>query len=152
MRTLAIPIDAPADGPKLRLLPKKCNGRRRRGHLELASQASHLELASQAEHEPEPDRAGARRSILLAGGEASDREAVLCDLRRRMPGGTSFKQAETLWEMLARAAESSMVVLSGKLEDVCAESLMQMLAHRNPTLPVVSLNPPSPLGRARTSG
>lgn len=134
MSTLAIQMDAPFAGPTLRLLPKTGSRRRRRGHLE---------LAAQAKREPSPDRAGAGtpRSILLAGGEASHREAVLRDLRRTMPGGTSFTQAKALWEMLARAAESSMVVLGGELDDVSAESLMQMLAHRNPTLPVVSVDP-----------
>lgn len=137
MSTLAIPVDAPFEGPTLRLLPKTGSRRRRRGHLELTSQPKREPTLDRADI----DRGGRPRSILLAGGEASDREAVLCDLRRTMPGGTSFTQARALWEMLARAAESSMVVLSGGLDDVSAESLMQMLAHSNPTLPVVSVDP-----------
>ena len=132
MSTLSIRMGTSLEGPKLRLLPKKGRRPRRRGETEPAAWRS---------HEPAPERARAPRSILLAGGHADDREAVLRDLRRTMPGGTTFRQAGALWEMLARAAESSMVVLSGELEEVSAESLMHMLAHRNPSLPVVSVDP-----------
>jgi hypothetical protein len=131
MTTLAIQMDASLDGPKLRLLPKTGSLQRRRGSLEPVTQRTR-EAASA--------RAAAPRSILLAGGNAGDREAVLSDLRRTMPGGTTFKQAGALWEVLARASESSMVVLSGELDEVPAESLMHMLAHRNPALPVVSVD------------
>ncbi len=131
MTTLAIQMDASSEGPKLRLLPKKGSLQRRRGKLE---------PAASRRHEAMPERAAAPRSILLAGGDAEDRKAVLEDLRRTMPGGTTFRQAGALWEMLARAAESSMVVLSGELDEVSAESLMHMLAHRDPTLPVVSVD------------
>jgi hypothetical protein len=54
-----------------------------------------------------------------------------------MSTATEFEQAGALWEVLARASESSMVILGGELDDVSAESVMQMLAHRHPTLPVV---------------
>lgn len=131
MTTLAIQMSAPSEGPKLRLLPKTGSRQRRQGSFDLASQQT---------REATPERAGAPRSILLAGGDANDRAAVLRDLRRTMPGGTTFRQAGALWEMLARAAESSMVVLSGELDEVSAESLMHMLAHRNPALPVVSVD------------
>lgn len=128
MTTLAIQKGAAFEGPKLRLLPKT-------GSL----QPRHDSLGSAAQ-QATPERAAAPRSILLAGGEAGDRAAVLSDLRRTMPGGTVFRQAGALWEVLARAAESSMVVLSGELDEVPAESLMHMLAHRNPALPVVSVD------------
>ncbi len=131
MTTLAIQKAAAFEGPKLRLLPKTGSLQRRRDSLESATQPT---------QQATPEQAAAPRSILLAGGEAGDREAVLSDLRRTMPGGTTFRQAGALWEVLARAAESSMVVLSGELDEVPAESLMQMLAHRNPALPVVSVD------------
>ncbi len=130
MTTLAIQTGASFEGPKLRLLPKTGNLQRRRGSLGYAPERAHETMS---------ERASTPRSILLAGGDADDREAVLQDLRRTMPGGTTFRQAGALWEMLARAAESSMVVLSGELEEVSAESLMHMLAHHDPTLPVVSV-------------
>ncbi len=131
MSTVAIQLGTSLEGPKLRLLPKTGSRQRRRGQLEAVAWRP---------PEPAPRRAAAPRSVLLAGGDANDREAVLADLRRTMPGGTTFRQAGALWEMLARAAESSMVVLSGELDEVSAESLMQMLAHRNPSLPVVSVD------------
>jgi hypothetical protein len=130
MTTLAIQRGAAFEGPKLRLLPK-------RGSLQL--RPAGLESVRPTD-QATPERATAPRSILLAGGDAGDREAVLSDLRRTMPGGTTFRQAGALWEVLARAAESSMVVLSGELDEVPAESLMHMLAHRNPALPVVSVD------------
>jgi hypothetical protein len=131
MTTPAIQKGAAFEGPKLRLLPKTGSLQRRRDNLEFAAQGTQRAT---------PERATASRSILLAGGAAGDREAVLSDLRRTMPGGTTFRQAGALWVVLAGAAESSMVVLSGELDEVPAESLMQMLAHRNPALPVVSVD------------
>jgi hypothetical protein len=131
MTTSTIQKDATFEGPKLRLLPKTGSLQPRRN--------SPITAARQT-HQATPERAVASRSILLAGGEAGDREAVLNDLRQTMPGGTTFEQAGALWEVLARAGESSMVVLSGELDEVPAESLMQMLAHRNPALPVVSVD------------
>jgi hypothetical protein len=129
MTTLAIHRGAAFEGPKLRLLPKK-------GSLQRRPSVA----GARPTDRTVPDRAPEPRLILLAGGEAGDREAVLSDLRRTMPGGTTFRQAGALWEVLAQAAESSMVVLSGELDEVPAESLMQMLAHRNPALPVVSVD------------
>jgi hypothetical protein len=131
MTTLAIHRGATFEGPKLRLLPKR--GSLHRRPESFASAARPTDQATR-------DRAPGPRSILLAGGDAGDREAVLSDLRRTMPGGTTFKQAGALWEVLAQASESSMVVLSGELDEVPAESLMHMLAHRNPALPVVSVD------------
>jgi hypothetical protein len=131
MSSLAMPIDAPFQGPTLRLLPKT-GSRQRRG--------AHLRAVARDRSMPAPEQAPSSRSVLLAGGDAGQRAAVLHDLRRTMPEGTRFSQAGALWEMLARAGESSMVVLSGGLEEVSAETLMQMLAHRNPALPVVSVH------------
>jgi hypothetical protein len=131
MTTLAIHSDAIFEGPKLRLLPKKGSLQRRPDSFGPVGRPTRQRV---------PGRDRAPRPILLAGGDAGDREAVLSDLRRTMPGGTTFTQAGALWEVLAQAAESSMVVLSGELDEVPAESLMQMLAHRNPTLPVVSVD------------
>jgi hypothetical protein len=54
----------------------------------------------------------------------------------------SFAEADAFSEVLVRAPSSGMVILSGELEDVPAESFMRMLAHRNPGLPVVSIDAP----------
>jgi hypothetical protein len=130
MTTLAIHRGAVLEGPKLRLLPKRGNPQRRSEPLQFAARRS---------ERARPAATPALRSILIAGGNAGDRQAVLSDLRRTMPG-TTFTQVGALWEVLAQAAESSMVVLSGELDEVPAESLMQMLAHRHPALPVVSVD------------
>ncbi|HEY2181754.1 MAG TPA: hypothetical protein VGH09_08805 [Solirubrobacteraceae bacterium] len=82
----------------------------------------------------------ARRAIkpvLLAGGGSAARDSIRRDLAQTMPTATEFEQVGALWEVLARAPESSMVILGGELDDVPAESVMQMLAHRHPALPVV---------------
>jgi len=52
-----------------------------------------------------------------------------------------------VWEVLAHAPSSRIVILSGELDDAPAESLMHTLGHRHPGLPVVSLGPPSPAER-----
>ena len=82
--------------------------------------------------------------MLLAGGDAAKREAVVRDLARSMSPGAAIEQAGAVWEVLARAGDSRVVILSGELEDVSAETLMQMLAHRHPGLPVISLDSPGP--------
>jgi len=90
--------------------------------------------------------------VLVAGGDAADRAAVLRDLARSMPPGTIFEQARAFWEVLVRAPGSSMVILSGELDDLPTESLRQMLAHRHPRLPVVSIDAPESLGAVATRG
>ena len=90
------------------------------------------------------DRAGGstprERPVLLAGGAQSARTAVLSELADSMPPSTSFEQAGAIWEVLARAPQSKMVILSGELEGIPAQSLMQMLGHRHPEVPVVCLD------------
>jgi DNA-binding NtrC family response regulator len=77
--------------------------------------------------------------VLLAGGDVAAREAVRHDLAHSMSPDTVIEQVGAVWEVLARAGDSRVVIISGELEDVSAESLMQMLAHRHPGLPVVCL-------------
>jgi DNA-binding NtrC family response regulator len=87
--------------------------------------------------------------VLIAGRDSAGRAAVLRELSRTMPADTLFEQAGAFWEVLERAPAISMVILSGELDEVPAESLLGMLAHRHPDLPVVSLDPPKPLAEAR---
>lgn len=77
--------------------------------------------------------------MLLAGGDLAAREAVRRDLARTMSPETVIEQASAVWEVLARAAESSVVILSGTLEELSAESMLALLAQRHPGLPVVSV-------------
>jgi DNA-binding NtrC family response regulator len=77
--------------------------------------------------------------VLVAGRDATQRAAVLDQLTQTMPPSTVFEEAGAFCQVLERAPASRIVVLSGELDDVPAESLMQKLAHRHPGLPVVSL-------------
>lgn len=58
----------------------------------------------------------------------------------RCPGRTVFAEADAAFEVLEQAPTSRLVVLAGNLEDVCAESLIDMLARRHPLLPVISVD------------
>jgi hypothetical protein len=113
--------------PRLRLTPKRParrGGEGRRPQLRVLSS-------------PAP----ADRPVLLAGGDRGARDAVRRDLAGTMASSTPFEQVGAIWEVLVRAPDASMVIISGDLEDnVPAASLMQILAHRHPSLPVVSLD------------
>jgi hypothetical protein len=85
--------------------------------------------------------------VLVAGADSAARASVLGDLADKLPPSTNFAQADTFWEVLVRAPSSSMVILSGELDELPAESLMQMLAHRHPGLPVVSVAASAPSAR-----
>jgi hypothetical protein len=132
MTTVAMPSHAFTQAPKLRLLPKKGKAAKR----EVAPDRQQLRLLSG----PAP----AEKPILLAGGDTSARAAVQRDLARTMPQSTTFEQAGAVWEVLVRAPEASMVILSGELEDIPAESVMQMLLHRSPEVAVVRLDAADP--------
>jgi hypothetical protein len=132
MTTVAIPSHAFAQAPKLRLLPKKGKSVKR----DVAPDRQPLRLLSG----PAP----AEKPILLAGGDTGARAAVQRDLARTMPRSTTFEQAGAVWEVLVRAPEASMVILGGELEEIPAESVMQMLAHRHPGLAVVCLDAADP--------
>jgi len=80
--------------------------------------------------------------VLVAGADAGRRVEVLGHLVGAMPASTRFEEAGALWEVLAQAPSSRMVVLSGDFDELSAEGLLQMLGHRHPDLPVVSLDSP----------
>jgi hypothetical protein len=137
MNTFAVQSADIFELPKLRLLPSK------------PATAPHAEVADESTGrrpalELVPSPASELHPVLVAGGDAAGRSALLDDLVRTMPPSTTFAQAGAVWEVLVRAPSSSMVILAGELDDVPAESLMQMLAHRHPGLPVVSLDAPTP--------
>jgi hypothetical protein len=137
MTTAAIHTTGFLEAPKLRLLPKggRVAGRPGRSALRLLGTASTRVVAA-----PQGQPASQGQPILLAGGDHSARTAVLGDLARSMPSSTSFEQASAIWEVLARAPQSKMVILSGELEGIPAQSLMQMLGHRHPEVPVVCID------------
>lgn len=128
MTTVALQSSALQTAPKLRLLPKE-------GSVATPADEGgrpHLRLIST----PAP----AEKPVLLAGGDASARKAVQQDLARTMPQSTSFEHAGAIWEVLVRAPQASMVIISGELDDMPVDALMQMLVHQSPEVPVVRLD------------
>jgi hypothetical protein len=98
-----------------------------------------------AERRPADERTTARRAaqersrILVAGADPERRAAVLADLAEALPADTQFGEAGAAWEVLEQAPSSGVVMLAGDLDEVTAESLMHVLGHRHPSLPVVAL-------------
>jgi hypothetical protein len=134
MTSIAVQPAGLLDAPRLRLLPARSAAAKHSPATKGADARRPLRLFSRP--------TGEERPVLLAGGDSTKRHSVLRDLTRSMSAGAVIEQAGAVWEVLARAGDSRLVVLSGELEDVSAESLMQMLAHRHPGLPVVSLEGP----------
>jgi hypothetical protein len=90
--------------------------------------------------QPERSRNQPERSrILVAGADPEQRAAVLRDLSEALPADTQFGEAGAAWEVLEQAPSSGVVMLAGDLDEVTAESLMHVLGHRHPSLPVVAL-------------
>lgn len=96
--------------------------------------------------------------MLVAGADAERRGRMLEELRSLLPPETAFVEAGETWEMIARAADSGMVVLAGELGGISAPTLLRMLARRHPTLPVLAVGEdrrgrtgrlPAGVGRAR---
>ncbi len=81
-----------------------------------------------------------RSRILVAGADPEQRAAVLQDLSEALPPDTQLGEAGAVSEVLEQAPRSSVVMLAGDLGGVSAESLMQMLGNRHPSLPVVALS------------
>jgi DNA-binding NtrC family response regulator len=86
-----------------------------------------------------PLRAPRPSRILVAGADPRQRAAVLQDLSEALPANTQIGEAGAAWEVLEQAPSSSVVMLAGDLGEVSAESLMQVLGSRHPSLPVIAL-------------
>lgn len=135
MTSVAVQTKGLRRAPRLRLLP---------AHKDLHSARRRATASEIRDAETRPalrllSRPAEERSVLIAGGDAAARDAVRRDLARTISPETAIEQAGAVWEVLARAADSSIVILSGALEGLSAESLLSMLAHRHPGLPVVSV-------------
>jgi hypothetical protein len=143
MNSFALKTTERFRSPTLRLLPSKRGTQDAtvagNAH-ERAAERPMLRLVHESLTEEHP--------VLIAGENSAGRAAVLRDMTRTMPPSTTFEEAGAFWEVLVRAPASSMVILSGELDDIPAESLMQMLAHRHPGLPVVSLDATLPRDEA----
>jgi hypothetical protein len=77
--------------------------------------------------------------VLLVGADACRRAALRTELGATLPARTPFSEADDVSAVLERAPISRMVILAGDLQDTDAESLMRLLGHRHPRLPVVSV-------------
>jgi hypothetical protein len=126
------PAQALSSAPRLRLLPKAPAPRR---PAERAALRPTLGLVPQ----PASVAAPAAAPVLIAGRDPARRAQVRQDMCEVMPAGTRFEELSTFWEVLVYAPSARMVVLSGDLEELPAESLLHTLAQRHPDLPVVSL-------------
>jgi len=75
--------------------------------------------------------------VLIAGADDRRRATLRAELAATLPRRTRFCEADDVAEVLERAPFSRMMVLAGDLHDADAESLMRLLGHRHPRLPVV---------------
>jgi CBS domain-containing protein len=81
-----------------------------------------------------------RSRILLVGADPDRRATLRKELTSTLPPDTLFEEAGEIWEVLEHAPSSGVVMLTGDLQDVSAESLMHLLGNRHPRLPVVALD------------
>jgi hypothetical protein len=77
--------------------------------------------------------------VLVVGADESGRKKMLGELRGLLPAGTPFVEACETWEALGLAPASRMVVLTGDLGDISADSFVRVLSRRYPALPVVAV-------------
>ncbi len=91
---------------------------------------------SRTDRPPRPKRPS---RILVAGADPVQRAAVRHDLSEALPADTQIGEASAVSEVLEQAPSSSVVMLAGDLGEVSAESLMQVLGSRHPSLPVIAL-------------
>lgn len=78
--------------------------------------------------------------VLIAGRDSARRAILVKELTEIMPGSTVFEEAGAFSEVLEHAPGSRMVIISGDLADVRAESFTRVLGRRHPGLPVVRLD------------
>jgi hypothetical protein len=80
--------------------------------------------------------------VLLAGPDAGRRAALLDELAQTLSPGTVFAEADAVCDVLEHAPNSRMAFITGDLDGTPAESLMHVLAHRHPELPVLIVDGP----------
>jgi hypothetical protein len=133
MTNLALQESDFSRAPKLRLVPKKDDAPLPpgdRGSFAAAGFGTGFALDAGA---------GSASPVLVAGRDAASRASVIESLSEIMPARTIFQEVGTFWEVLVRAPAIRMIVISGELDGIPTESLLHMLGHRHPGLPVVSL-------------
>jgi hypothetical protein len=126
--------------PKLRLVPRKDDP--------AASPGEGGSLQATGSEHALDGGSGSTSPVLVAGPSAAGRASVIESLSEIMPADTAFQEVGTFWEVLVQAPTIQMIVLSGDLDGIPTESLLHMLGHRHPGLPVVSLDTPAAAGMA----
>jgi hypothetical protein len=151
MTTIAVPTVRYPGAPRLRLLAGRDGSSvaKRRLQAPRAPRTFERDVASaplaRGSAQSSPTAEG---PVLVAGKDATRRACMIEELASTMAPGTRFTHAAASWEVLALAGSSRMVILSGELEEISNESLMRMLSHRYPALPVVALDAQSALTHA----
>jgi hypothetical protein len=148
MATMALTASQWSHAPKLRLVPRKDDApaapaATSPGGRDLNGALLGTAFALDAD-------GGDTSPVLVAGRDPASRASVIDGLNDVMPPHTPFQEAGTFWEVLVRAPGIRMVVLSDELDGVPTESLLHMLGHRHPGLPVVSLDAQAPRDGARS--
>jgi hypothetical protein len=80
--------------------------------------------------------------ILLAGSDVRRRAVLHGELTQTLAVDTVFAEAGAVSDVLEHVPGSSMAIITGEIDGTPAESLMQMLAHRHPELPVLIMDSP----------
>ncbi len=83
-------------------------------------------------------------AVLLAGADVRRRTMLRMELGAKLPARTRFCEAGEVTEVLERAPQSSMVILTGDLDDADGESLVRLLGRRHPQLPVIRVHESGP--------
>ncbi len=91
------------------------------------------------EHGPESTPRSA--PVLLAGADEHVRATLRTEFGATLPARTRWVEADDVAGALEHAACSRMVILAGDLDDADADSLMRLLGHRHPELPVICVDP-----------
>jgi hypothetical protein len=90
-------------------------------------------------------------AVLLAGSDARRRASLRLELGAKLGARTRFREAGEVAEVLERAPRSSIVILTGDLDDADGESLIRLLGRRHPQLPIVRVDEPAPAGAGECS-
>jgi hypothetical protein len=81
--------------------------------------------------------------VLIAGADPGRRATLRDELSETLPASTVFEETDAVCELVEHAPGSRMAFITGDLDDAPAESLMHMLAHRHPALPVLIVDSPT---------
>lgn len=116
------------------------SGSSQRPHLRLVEDSRVAGASRPGRWTPAEDRVPQQGAdpVLVAAADVSARARMLAELRSLLPPGTRFLEAGETWEVVARAADSRMVVIAGDLHEASSSSLLRLLARRNPALPVLA--------------